>query len=149
MTIESAAELQALLHRQVPISAAMGITVESLAPDRLVLQAPLSLNHNHCDQGFAGSIYALASLSGWAMLRYLTAREGVEALLLLGEGRIRYHRPLNEDLRVEVVLPPAQQQAAIARLRAGSNVRLPLELAIPPGPEPAAVFSGTYFAKPA
>ncbi|KAB7627450.1 YiiD C-terminal domain-containing protein [Alkalilimnicola sp. S0819] len=141
-------QLQAALHRLIPLSAAMGLEVERLEPECLVLGAPLARNHNHSGQGFAGAIYSLASLGGWAMLYRLVQERGLSARLVLGEARIRYSRPLEDDLRVRVALSLTEQRALVARLENGRTARLTLRLSIPDTEAPAAVFHGEYFAKP-
>lgn len=144
---DHAKRLQADLHRLIPISQAMGIIVGELAAERLVLTAPLARNHNHAGTGFAGSLYSLASLAGWAFLRQLTEREGLAAELVLGEARIRYDRPAAGDLGAEVVVPVATQRAVLEGLRQRGKARLPLEIAILAGDEGVARFSGQYFAR--
>ena len=141
-------QLEQTLHRLIPLSAAMGLRVAALERERLVLTAPLALNHNHAGSGFAGSIYSLACLAGWAFLRQLVERGGLTAELLLGEGRIRYQQPLLGDLRAEITVPEATQTALLARLRAGATARLRLDVHLPDPQQPAASFSGSYFAKP-
>ena len=140
-------DLETLLHELIPLSRAMGVRVAALEPERLRLSAPLALNHNHSDTGFAGSQYALAALCGWAMLRQLVDRHGIAAELVLGTGQIRYNRPLTGDLVAEVTLPLAEQERVIGLLRNGSKARLELEIGLPPE-DPAARFTGLYFARP-
>ena len=103
------ARLEADLHRLVPISAAMGVRVLRLEPAALELAAPLARNHNHAGTGFAGSLYALATLSGWAYLRYLIDAAGLEALLLLGEAGVRYHHPCRDELHSHTGLGDAER----------------------------------------
>jgi len=141
-------QLEQTLHRLIPISAAMGIRVATLEPERLVLTAPLDANRNHAGSGFAGSIYSLACLAGWAFLRQLVERERIDAELVIGEGRIRYQRPLLGELRAELQVDAASQTAVLDRLRAGSPAQLRLSVHLPEPAEPAAVFNGIYFAKP-
>lgn len=141
--------LQDTLHSLIPLSRAMGIEVAALEPERLQLRAPLSLNHNHAGSGFAGSLYSLASLTGWALLRHLVEAQQLSAELVLGEAKIRYRRPLVEDLMASARLPLAEQQALLAKLREGRHARLELSVALGDEYDPDASFRGQYFARPA
>lgn len=141
--------LQRALHELIPLSRAMQLSVVELGPDALTLTAPLAANHNHAGTGFAGSVYSLASLAGWALLRVVVEREHMQARLVLGEGRIRYHRPAGEELRARVELSQSEQARVIEQLRQGKTARLRLRIDIPGADDPAATFEGTYFARPA
>lgn len=141
-------KLESLLHELIPISRAMGIRVAHLDADSLCLEAPLALNHNHAGSGFAGSLYSLASLTGWAFLRQLVDREGVAAELLLAEANVRYRRPVTADLRAWVRVDAAEQARLLEALRAGRKARLPLEIVLPEPADPAVTFAGSYFARP-
>ncbi|RYD25022.1 MAG: hypothetical protein EOP86_27860, partial [Verrucomicrobiaceae bacterium] len=56
------------LHRQIPLSRAMGARVETYDGETLVLTAPAELNHNHLGTAFGGSLSALATLAGYGLL---------------------------------------------------------------------------------
>ncbi|MET0363375.1 MAG: YiiD C-terminal domain-containing protein, partial [Sphingobium sp.] len=47
--------LQAYLHRQIPLSAAMQVSVQSAALESVTLSAPLEPNINHKSTAFGGS----------------------------------------------------------------------------------------------
>jgi thioesterase domain-containing protein len=142
-------QLQNTLHSLIPLSRAMGIEVAALEPERLQLTAPLRLNHNHAGSGFAGSIYSLASLAGWALLRHLVEQHRLSAELVLGEANIRYRRQLTGDLVATVRLPVSEQEVLVAKLRDGSKARLQLTIGLGDEADPDARFQGHYFARPA
>lgn len=50
----------------------MAIQVDDLGPTHITLSAPLGPNHNHAGTGFAGAIYSVCVLAGWALLRHVT-----------------------------------------------------------------------------
>lgn len=60
------ADLQAYLHRQIPLSAAMQVSVVSATLDSVVLSAPLAPNINHKYTAFGGSVSALGILAAWS-----------------------------------------------------------------------------------
>lgn len=138
--------LEAELHQLIPLSAAMGVRVSHADAENLVLVAPLHLNHNHTGTGFAGSLYALASLAGWALLREVFRQAGLTPALVLGEGRMRYLRPVRVDPVATASLSAGEQQAFIERLRHGKRVRS--ELVIPVPDRDTAVYTGRFYATP-
>ena len=46
----------------------MKVRVASWDEERLVLTAPLAPNHNHLNTAFGGSLSAMATLAGYAMI---------------------------------------------------------------------------------
>jgi thioesterase domain-containing protein len=142
------AELTEALHRLIPLTDAMGATVDALDDEALILRAPLSRNHNHAGSAFAGSIYALASVAGWAFLYQLALRQALDVELLLADGQMRYRRPLVDTLEAHVRVPLSGQQRLIDTVRRGRRARLQLTIALPTQTELAAEFDGLYVALP-
>jgi thioesterase domain-containing protein len=144
----NAAQLTAALHALIPLTKAMGVSVALLADQELVLTAPLAGNHNHAGSAFAGSLSSLASVAGWAFLHQLLAREQLDAELLLADARIRYRRPLRDELRARLVATQPDQQRFLSALRRGDQGRLRLTVHLPDRGQPAATFAGLYVALP-
>ncbi|SEO50774.1 YiiD C-terminal domain-containing protein [Aquisalimonas asiatica] len=143
----TADELQALLHDQIPISAAMGIRVLALEPQTVTLSAPLAANHNHANTQFAGSQHALASLAGWALLRVWAETAGWEAELVLGKADIRYLRPAAGDMTVQARLTDSQLEELDAARRGNGTGRLRLDMEIRTDAGVCARFGGQYVAR--
>ncbi|MGV3661124.1 MAG: YiiD C-terminal domain-containing protein [Prosthecobacter sp.] len=100
MNSESASQLREtedFLHAQIPITRAMGIRVASWDAERLVLTAPLELNHNHLGTAFGGSLAALATLAGYACL-WLELGDHA-AHVVIAESTLSYRRPVRGELR--------------------------------------------------
>lgn len=143
------AELTALLHRLIPLTQAMAAEVIALEPEGLTLRAPLAANRNHAGSAFAGSLYSMASIAGWAFLYQLLHREKLAAELLLADGQIRYRRPLQQALTAQLQLPAAEQQRFLRSLASGHKAKLRLDVGLPDLGQPAAAFQGLYIALPA
>jgi thioesterase domain-containing protein len=101
------------LHSQIPITRTMGVGIESYEPTtgRLVLSAPLQVNHNHLGTAFGGSLSALCTLAGYALLWLELARRGgdesakspaTQAHVVVKESSISYRRPV-KDAMIRVV----------------------------------------------
>ena len=89
--------LERYLHRQIPLSATMGVRVRMATPERVQLAAPLAPNVNHNDTVFGGSAAALATLSAWALLHLRIAHVGLQARLVIQRSTMEYERPIPGD----------------------------------------------------
>jgi len=74
-----ALEVERYLHRNIPLSAAMGVRVRSATPRRVELEAPLAPNINHQSTVFGGSASALAMLSAWTLVHLGLRHASIEA----------------------------------------------------------------------
>lgn len=90
------AELQNFLHRNIPASAALSLTVTESSPARVALLAPIAVNRNHHQTVFGGSIAMLATLCGWSLV-HLNYPE-YNGKIVIQEGRTRYLKPAAGDL---------------------------------------------------
>ena len=87
-------QLKQYLHDHIPLSLAMGVEVETVRPDRVVLRAPIAPNINHRETVFGGSASALAILSGWALVHCRLAAEGLGSRLVIQRNSMSYDRPI-------------------------------------------------------
>ncbi len=98
-----ARQIQELLHSKIPITSAMGVTVEDYDGERLVLSAPLAANVNHLGTAFGGSLHALAVLSGYGLL-WLELKE-LDCHIVVRKSTISYERPVRGEIRAMCVRP--------------------------------------------
>lgn len=86
--------LQNTWRESIPISDAMGIKVESYTDWQFSTKADLKANLNLHNSMFAGSIYSMATLTGWGAT-YLALKElGLEGNIVLADANIKYLKPL-------------------------------------------------------
>ena len=137
------AELEATLHREVPLSQHMGVAVEGYDGHSLRLSADFQRNINIHGTAFGGSLYSACALCGWGLLHLKFGELGLDAHIVLSEGRVRYLRPVRHHIEVCCALP-AGFSGFVEALRRGGKARLDLEAEIRTGSEPAVVFSGEY-----
>ena len=71
-------ELQQKIRTGIPLSETMEFEIAELTPNLIRVQAPLAPNVNVHGTGFAGSIYSIAVLAGWALCRSEERRVGKE-----------------------------------------------------------------------
>jgi thioesterase domain-containing protein len=137
--------LTAFLHREIPLTRAMGVRVAESNATRIVLEAPLAPNHNHLGTAFGGSLAALATLAGYALL-WLALRDRA-AHVVIRESSMKFRRPVRGDLRAICRAPDAATLDAFheAFARTG-KARLALAVEIESAGEVAVEFAGTFVA---
>lgn len=95
------AEVEAYLHSNIPLSAAMGVRVKIATPDRVLLFAPLEPNINHQETVFGGSGVVLATLSAWTLMHVRLVHERVDAQIVIQRSSMEYQRPIVGDFEAE------------------------------------------------
>ena len=78
----------------------------------LTLGAPLAINVNDKGNAFGGSLCSLMTIAGWGLAFLQLAEAGLEADIYVADTRIRYLKPVYEDLLVEARLDTAGEGAA-------------------------------------
>ncbi len=133
------------LHEQIPLTRAMGAQVAAYKDGELVITAPLALNHNHLGTAFGGSLNALATLAGYALL-WLELRDRT-AHIVIRHSRIRFLRPVRSELRASCRAP---DDATLHEFRenfaANGKARLELRVEICENDVLCVEFSGAFVA---
>lgn len=107
-----AVEVEQYLHRNIPLSAAMGIRVRLATPGRVELWAPLAPNINHQSTVFGGSAAAVATLSAWTLVHVGLHQAGVTAATVIQRNVMSYEEPIHGDFSAVCTLDddPAWQR---------------------------------------
>ena len=136
----------------MPPVAAMQPNVLDWRDGRLRMQAPLAANVNDKGCAFGGSLSSLMTIAGWGLAFLELARAGLNADIYIADSRVRYLKPVYEDLRVEVRLDTAGESAADAidmpgalRSKGRASVRMEARTLLADGGV-AAVLGGRYVA---
>jgi len=143
------ANLETLLHREVPISGHMGGAAERYDAGTLTLSAELEPNINIHGTAFGGSQYALASLCGWGLLRLRLEDLSLDAEIVLGSATIDYRRPVRSRLMARGRCEADDFDAFAARVRGGKRASIAVTVALGSLTDDgewreAAVFNGIY-----
>ena len=72
----------------------MGLSIDSYDGDLIVTHADVLFNKNLHNTMFAGSIYTLATLTGWGWIYLDLARGHMDADIVLAQGNIEYLAPI-------------------------------------------------------
>lgn len=137
------AELEATLHREVPLSGHMGVAVQDYDGASLGLSADFERNINIHGTAFGGSLYSACALCGWGLLHLKFGELGLAAQIVLSAGGIRYLRPVKRHIEVRCSLP-GDYPGFIQRLQERGKARLALQAEILADGESAVVFEGEY-----
>lgn len=136
------AELQQTWQQKIPISDAMGIKIHQYTGRIFQTRAILSRNINVHDTMFAGSIYALGTLTCWGLLHLQLLERGVEGSVVLAEGNIKYQKPLLKEPRGVALL--SDMQGDFSPLKEGRNAHLTLRAQLFSGEQAVAEFTGRF-----
>ena len=86
----------------------------------LRLGAPLQPNINDKGNAFGGSLCSLMTIAGWGLGFLQLDQAGIDADIYVADSRIRYLKPVYEDLLVEVRFDTAGEGGADALDLAGT-----------------------------
>ncbi|TDF35768.1 GNAT family N-acetyltransferase [Alteromonadaceae bacterium M269] len=139
-------ELQKTWHETIPITEQMGIKLFQYSGRTLEARASLNKNVNLHGTMFAGSIFSLATLTGWGMIFLQLKQLGRDGDIVLGDADIHYHKPLT--LTPRAVCNIETLSAKFAVLDKGKKCNVKLQVDILDGDTPVAEFKGIYWVLP-
>ena len=139
-----ATELEQVWHQTIPLSKLMNINIGYFDRQTLLTHCDPTINKNLHNTMFAGSIYTLATLTGWGWVYFALQNQQHEADIVLAEGNIRYMAPLAgvAYARTSVQLVKGSTEP----LSHGKNARFNIEVEVCCGDNVVAIFTGLYVA---
>ncbi|WP_028635339.1 MULTISPECIES: YiiD C-terminal domain-containing protein [Pseudomonas] len=140
--------LQAVLHRDIPLTQEMGLEVVGWQQQVLQLQLPLAANVNHKSTMFGGSLYCAAVLAGWGWLHLRLRELGIDdGHIVIHEGQISYPLPVTGAAVARCAAPDEKAwERFLALYQRRGRARLTLETTVSNvgSDEAAVLFSGQY-----
>lgn len=137
-------QLQTTWHETIPLSKAMKIEISFYDGEQLLTSCDTKFNKNLHNTMFAGSIYTLATLTGWGWVYLEMERQNLKADIVLADANIRYHKPVKGPANGRVL--NENVNADLSTFQSRGKVRFKIETSILCGDEVVATFSGLYFA---
>lgn len=138
-------DTERFLHEQIPLTQAMGVKIESYDDTQLVVTAPLEPNHNHLGTAFGGSLSALTTLTGYAMLWLQLGDRN--AHIVIRESNIRYKRPVAGMLRAVCMRPDDTALAAFKSVfQSTGKAHLKLQVQVIHEEQICVLFEGDFVA---
>lgn len=104
-------ELETYLYQHIPLTQAMQVSVLSIEPEQLILQAPLKPNMNPHHTVFGGSVATLATLAAWCLLYTRLELEGIANHLVIRRSTLDYEQPIAGDFKAIASLEAPEQWA--------------------------------------
>jgi thioesterase domain-containing protein len=140
-------EITKLLHKELPLTHAMGVQLTAWDGISVELTAPLEPNVNHTATAFGGSIASLAILAGYTALFLVLRDRSIPAHLLIQKSAIDFLRPIDTALIATASLPAASElDVFLATLQQKRRSRLTMESRILAKDTLAATHTGLYVA---
>ena len=94
---------------------------------KLRLRAPLAANINDKGCAFGGSLVSLMTIACWGLVSLELAQAQLVADIFVADSRVRYLKPVFEDIVVEAVFDDAGEHAQLAdtlRKQGRAGIRL-------------------------
>jgi len=139
---DSASALQTIWHETIPLSKAMNIEISYYDGKELITHCDGDFNKNLHNTMFAGSIYTLATLSGWGWVYLQLQQLQLKGDIVLAEANIKYHAPI-KGIGYAIVSVDSVE-GDFNRLNQGRNARINLTAHLYSGDNIAATFTGSY-----
>ncbi|PCI59157.1 MAG: GNAT family N-acetyltransferase [Gammaproteobacteria bacterium] len=143
-----AQQLQSIWHDTIPLSKAMNIELSFYDKRTLITSCEPTFNKNLHNTMFAGSIYTLATLTGWGWV-YMQLEQKILPLpsdIVLAEGKIRYLAPITGIAHARTSVDLTSDNIEVLQL--GKKARFTIKVEVCNGDNIAAIFEGLYVAIP-
>jgi len=121
--------LEEKIRRHIPLAEFMQFNIVDLESNSIRVQAATEPNINIHGSMFAGSQYAVAILTAWALLTHLLEQQALEAELVAADASIKYRRPLH-DLVTTCAVTQQQADQFIQRFQQHRRASMELSVAI-------------------
>jgi len=141
------AELETYLHDNIPLTRAMAVRVVSIAPDKVVLGAPLAPNINVHDTVFGGSASTLATITAWSLIYTRLLAAGRTCDLVIQRSTMEFIKPIRGDFTAVAVMSDGSEWADFLRtLDRKGRARITVEATLDFADALAGLFRGDFVA---
>lgn len=139
-------ELQKTWSDTIPITEHMGIKLHQYTGRTLENRASLNKNINIHGTMFAGSIFSLATLTGWGMIFLQLKERNLVGDIVLGDGDIHYHKPIT--MKPRAICNIESMNGTFKVLEKKHKCRIELSVDILDDETPVAEFKGVFWILP-
>lgn len=136
----------ASLVRPYPSERKNGVRISQYTGQRFVTTMPEAGNQNPHHTLFAGSLFSLATLTGWGLIWLLLRERHLGGTIILADAHIRYSAPVTG--RPRAVAELSSLSGDLDRLARGRRARVQLNVNLFGDENQGAVFEGTYMVLP-
>ncbi|HEX7857220.1 MAG TPA: YiiD C-terminal domain-containing protein [Sphingobium sp.] len=145
--MDQESSLEDYLHRQIPLSAAMAVSVKAATTLFVILSAPLEPNINHKSTVFGGSASALGILAAWSLLHLRLVDAGLHSEIVIQSSQMDYDRPIDGSFTARSALSDsADWPTFLKTLSRKGRARIEVQSVLSQGDVPAGRLSGRFVA---
>lgn len=137
-------QLESEIRQGIPLASHMAFRISELTPNRIEVVGGGAENINVHGTAFAGSLYTVATLALWGLIR---ARLPEAATLVLAEGNIRYRKPVVGDIVASCTIDAVEMEQFLQRLNKRGRARLNARVEVAGKQALAAEYLGTMYAQ--
>lgn len=141
------AQLQQAWYNHIPLSEKMGVRITQYTGQKFITTMPETGNQNPHHTLFAGSLFSLATLTGWGLIWLLLRERHLGGTIILADAHIRYSSPITG--RPSAVACLGSLSGDLTRLARGLKARVQLDVELFGDDKSGAVFEGVYIVLPA
>lgn len=139
-------QLQQAWYNHIPLSEKMGVRISQYTGQKFITTMPETGNQNPHHTLFAGSMFSLATLTGWGLIWLLLRERQLGGTIILADAHIRYSTPVTG--RPSAVADLGSLSGDLDRLARGRKARVQLQVELFGNDKKGAVFDGTYIVLP-
>lgn len=97
--------IQNIIEKEIPIVKSMGVEFVDFQDDSCTIAVPIGPNHNHKGTVFGGSLYSACTSACYGLMYNIQINKKLDDYdLVIGEGSIRYQKPVHSDFQVKAQL---------------------------------------------
>ncbi|QOL16489.1 fatty acid biosynthesis protein FabY [Dickeya dianthicola] len=139
-------QLQQAWYNHIPLSEKMGVRISQYTGQKFITTMPEAGNQNPHHTLFAGSMFSLATLTGWGLIWLLLRERQLGGTIILADAHIRYSTPVTG--RPSAVADLGSLSGDLDRLARGRKARVQLQVELFGNDKKGAVFEGIYIVLP-
>lgn len=140
-------QLQQAWYDHIPLSEKMGVRISQYTGQKFITTMPETGNQNPHHTLFAGSMFSLATLTGWGLIWLLLRERQLGGTIVLADAHIRYSTPVTG--RPSAVANLGSLSGDLDRLARGRKARVQLQVELFGNDVKGALFEGVYIVLPA
>lgn len=139
-------QLQQAWYQHIPLSEKMGVRISQYTGQKFMTTMPETGNQNPHHTLFAGSLFSLATLTGWGLIWLLLRERQLGGTIILADAHIRYIKPVIG--RPGAIADLGSLSGDLDRLAQGRKARVQLEVELYGDDVKGAIFDGIFLVLP-
>jgi thioesterase domain-containing protein len=123
------------------------VRIQQYTGQKFITTMPETGNQNPHNTLFAGSLFSLATLTGWGLIWLMLRERHLGGTIILADAHIRYSQPISG--RPSAVADLGSLSGDLDRLARGRKSRVQLQVELFGDDKAGAIFEGIYIVLPA